>query len=137
MEKDNQDKNYIVELLASLDERGLPLIDFDRLKQWLEMTASKWERYYRTLSELAVIREDYQQRVAGMVKALAAVDRKRDGWQQALELTESLNDMSARELVAAYRQTVIRFRDAFPASFGYLNSAPCKAAVHKNIEIYK
>lgn len=137
MEKDNQDKNYIAELQASLDERGLSLIDFDRLKQWLKATASRWEQYDRTVSELAVIREDYKQRVAGMVKAMAAVDRKRDGWKQALELIDSLDDMSGRELVEAYRKTAVRFRDAFPASFGYLNTASRTTAAYKNFNNYK
>lgn len=137
MEKDNQDKNYIAELLASLDERGLSLIDFDRLKQWLKATSSRWEQYDRTLSELAVIREDYKQRVAGMVKAMAAVDRKRDGWKQALELIESLDDLSGRELMEVYRKTAVRFRDAFPASFGYLKAPSGTTATDKNLNNYK
>ena len=137
MEKDNQDKNYIAELMASLDERCLSLIDFDRLKQWLKATSSRWEQYDRTLSELAVIREDYKQRMSGMVKAMAAVDRKRDGWKQALELIDSLDDLSGRELVAAYRKTAVRFRDAFPASFGYLNAPSGTTTTDKNLNNYK
>jgi hypothetical protein len=135
LEKDNQNKNYIAGLLASLDERGMSLIDFDHLKQWLEQAAPGREQYDRTLAELAVMREDYKQRVAGMVKALAAVDRKRDGWQQALELIDSLDNLSAGELVATYRKTAVRFRDAFPASFGYLSAAPKTA--DRNLELYK
>ena len=137
MEKDNQDKSYIAELLASLDERGLSLIDFDRLRNWLESSSSRWEQYDRAASELTVIREDYVQRVAGMIKALAAVDRKRDGWKQALELIDSLDNMSGQELVEAYRKTAVRFRDAFPASFGYLNSATGTTLAAKDISHFK
>ncbi len=118
MEKDNPEKSYLAELLASLNERNMSGIDFDYLKKWLATTITKEEAYETLLAQLSVMKEDYQQRIAGMVKAMAAVDRNRDNRRQALELVDGLKDMTGKELVTCYRKTSARFRDMFPASFG-------------------
>jgi len=118
LEKDNPEISYLAELLASLDERNMSGIDFDRLKKWLATAVSKEEAYENLMSQLTAMKEDYQQRIAGMVKAMAAVDRNRDNQQQALELVDGLKDMTGEELVTCYRKTSARFRDMFPASFG-------------------
>lgn len=117
MKKDNPEKNETAALLATLDEKNMTLLDFDGVKNCLREMAEKTRLQESLADDAAVLRDDYVSRIAGMLKALAAVDRKRDGWAQALELVERLPVMKAAELVACYRKLSVRFRDAFPASF--------------------
>ncbi|MFZ5979425.1 MAG: hypothetical protein ACOYVF_02230 [Candidatus Zixiibacteriota bacterium] len=119
MKKDNLEKTEIVELLKSLDEKSMTLIDLDSvrncLREMLEQTCQQ-----ETLADsAAILRDDYTARIAGMLKALAAADRKRDSWTQVLELVERLPAMTASELVACYHRVSARFRDNFPTSFNW------------------
>ena len=69
-------------------------------------------------SELELLRADYLSRIAGMVKAIAAVERSHDKATEAVGYLLNLNGMSAGELIEEYRLTSARFRSAFPTSFG-------------------
>ena len=66
----------------------------------------------------ARLRDDYEKRIGGMIKAVAAVDRKRDGWEEALALAEELPALSVEKLLKTYQRVAARIRDSFPGSFG-------------------
>ncbi|MFQ6009010.1 MAG: hypothetical protein ACE5K8_08685 [Candidatus Zixiibacteriota bacterium] len=111
---------YAKELAESLTSDNISLIDFDRLRSWLLETASAFEEIVRLKEEVEHLRQDYIGRIAGMTKAIAAVNRHPDGWESALAFLETLPSLGAVELIEQYRVTSARFRDAFPTSFGLL-----------------
>jgi len=121
LKKDKFDMTETTTLLETLDEQSMTLIDFDSVKSCLGEMSIRTLKYDGLVEDIRTLRDDYTSRVAGMLKALAAVDRKRDSWAQALQLVERLSTMTAAELVACYRKISARFRDAFPASFGSLS----------------
>lgn len=98
----------------------MSLVDFDRLKEWLKHSARLAEEVEHLRTEMTVLRQDYLQRIGGMVKAIAATERRPESWESALAYLEGLPTLSAEELIGAYRKVSARFRDAFPASFGLL-----------------
>lgn len=120
MEKDNNQVAHMTEMLSQLTEDNLSFIDFDRHRQWLEQMAADLPQMHRASEELAVLRGDYIERIAGMTKAIAAVERRRDLLERALAYVGKLPTMSVGDLVEQYRLTSARFRDAFPTSFGQL-----------------
>ena len=107
---------------AQLAPEEMSLIDFDKVRESITSAADLLTAGGGDLAELAVIREDYEARIAGMLKAIAAVHRNRDRRDDAAEEALDLSMKSATELVACYRRTAARFRDSFPASFGLLQS---------------
>jgi hypothetical protein len=115
-----ESRNYIQELLGQLQGDQLPLIDFDQLRRWLLASATLLEEAASVRATAELLRKDYEVRIAGMLKGIAAADRKRNGMDEALQVVEQLPSMSGEQLIACYRHTAARFRDAFPASFGYL-----------------
>jgi len=118
---------YFAGLDEQLTENNLSLIDFDELRRRLSQLASETETSEQVAEEYALLREDLQQRLAGMVKAIAAVDRQRDGYGTALAVIEELAALSASELLRQYRRVSARFRDCFPASFAGVRMTPSKS----------
>ncbi len=110
------------EVVALLDERALPEVDFDRLRIRLADLAEHGHQLSEMDQELAFLRDDYIARIAGMTKAVAAVGRRQGDVARMLEDVEALPTLSAADLVAAYRRAAARFRDAFPTSFGPLKA---------------
>jgi hypothetical protein len=86
---------------------------------------------------LELLRSDYLSRIAGMVKAIAAVERSNDKASEAVVYLENLNGMSAGELIEEYRRTSARFRSAFPTTFGLGPLTSHKAKGVKNPGDYK
>lgn len=121
--KDNTDiTEYFAGLSRQLDDGDLSLIDFDELQQHLQRFSESTSAADEIAKEYALLRQDCQQRLAGMIKAIAAVDRKRDGYESALALVDELPSLSAGDLLRRYRQVSARFRDCFPASFAGLRT---------------
>ena len=116
MENHNEQSAYVMELVDSLTDDKMSLIDFDRLKQWLAEAATVFDEVRHAQDENDLLRQDYISRIGGMVKAIAAVNRHPDGWENALTYLENLPSLSAGELIEEYRKTSARFRDAFPTS---------------------
>ncbi len=116
----NEHSSYAKELVDSLAGDNVSLIDFDRLRGWLLETASTFDEIVKLKEEVELLRQDYIGRIAGMTKAIAAVNRNPDGWESALAYLETLPSLGAGELIEQYRKTSARFRDAFPTSFGLL-----------------
>lgn len=117
----NPNSNYLRETLDLLSDDQLPLLDFDKLREGLKVSAQILDETDSIRQSVSVLRKDYEARIAGMLKAIAAVDRKRGGLGEAVKAVESLETMSGEELISCYRRTAARFRDTFPTSFGFLN----------------
>jgi hypothetical protein len=117
LERSNSHSAYATELAATLDEDRMPSVDFDRLKAWLAEIGPLLVAGESSGQELAHLRDDYIGRISGMIKAIAAADRKGNRYESALSLIDTLPSLSSAELVECYRKTCARFRDCFPASF--------------------
>ncbi|PWB69068.1 hypothetical protein C3F09_10710 [candidate division GN15 bacterium] len=111
-------------------------IDFDRLAAWLESVEPELRDAQARSEDLALLRQDYEGRIAGMAKAMAAVDRSGKGYEVALTSLETLSRMSGEELVACYRKTAARFRDMFPTSFGLRPGAMARGRA-ADMSVYK
>jgi hypothetical protein len=118
-----EDSKYLRDLLAQLHDERLPQLDFDRLGEQLTEILGRIEEMVSWRQSAELLRQDYEARIAGMLKGIAAVERKRDSLAEALRVIENLSSLSCEELLACYRRTTARFRDTFPASFGYLKSS--------------
>jgi hypothetical protein len=113
--KSEQQIEYLENLIRLLDDSSTSLIDFDELTDRLSELKTALREHQASTNELEVLRQDIGQRMAGMVKAIAAVDRKGDNWEEALAVVEGLRALSAEELLKQYRRISARFRDFFPA----------------------
>ncbi len=113
---------YFANLSQQLNDDELSLIDFDELQQHLQQFSAKFVAVDGIAKEYAALRQDCQQRLTGMIKAIAAVDRKRDGYESALATISELPSLSAEDLLRKYRQVSARFRDCFPTSFAGLRT---------------
>ncbi len=111
-------------------------IDFDRLAAWLSELAPVLNEVEKSAENLAALRQDYEGRIVGMVKAMAAVDRSGRGYDDAIVSLETLPQLSGEELVACYRRTSARFRDMFPTSFGLRPQATTRAKL-TDVSVYK
>jgi len=107
---------FLEELTERIDDSSVSLLDFDEIRKRLVELKDVLTEHHDLTGQLATLRKDYEQRVAGMVKAIAAVDRKRDTWQEALALVEQLPSLTAELLLEQHRRISARFRDTFPAS---------------------
>jgi hypothetical protein len=131
------DEMTAADLVASLSETGMPLIDFDQLKKWIDRQDRLTRQSEETQRDWLCLREDYCRRLAGMLKAMAAVDRRHNTGAEALELIDSLEKLTGEELVACYRRTTARFRDTFPTSFGNGPVTSARSIQKKDLSFYK
>ena len=119
MEKNKSDTDYLAEMVTLIDEATLPQIDFDELKARLSAVGDRLTAQDELAAEYALLRDDCERRIAGMTKAIAAVDRKRERMEEALALIDELPALGSARLLQTYRRVTARFRDSFPGSFGY------------------
>ncbi len=112
-------------------------INDDRLSQMIFSENVSLVRAEKAESELSLLRADYSGRIAGMVKAIAAVERSNDKANEAVAYLEKLNDLNAAGLIEAYQRTSARFRSAFPTTFGLGPLHSYKAKGVKNPGDYK
>ena len=137
MENHNKHSAYAGELVNSLTGDNISFIDFDRLKQWLVEVTLVLGELDQVREEVELMHQDYIGRIAGMTKAIAAVNRHPDGWENALAFLETLPSLGAGELIEQYRKTSARFRDAFPTSFGLLVDRKRGVDGLKDLSVYK
>ncbi len=128
MEKNKSDIDYLGEVTQLIDASTMSQLDFDELARRLLAIRDALSAHEQLAVDHACLREEYQQRIAGMVKAIAAVDRKRDRWEEALALVEGLPALPVTGLLETYRRVAARFRDCFPGSFGLQMSRSGSAA---------
>ena len=114
----NNSQKYLDELLISLSGDKLSEIDFDKLTDWLQELKVSLVNSSELQTELKLMREDYLNRIAGMVKAITIVERSSGSTEKVLAYLEDLENLTAAELIEQYRKTSHRFRIAFPTTFG-------------------
>ena len=110
-------------------------IDFDALTSLLGEVTQAVNGLKTRDESLNALRQDYEGRVIGMVKAMAAVDRSGRSYDEVLASLEELPSLSGEELVARYRKVSARFRDIFPATFGHgvltVRTKPADMSIYK------
>ena len=114
MENSNTHIDTLHDAVLHLNESSLSLVDFDQIKTCLEQTTSQLQSHTQIETDLAMLRQDYQLRIGGMVKAMAAITRNRHHWRDALSFVEKLPELDATALLHEYRRVAARFRDTFP-----------------------
>jgi len=118
LETTKGDIAYLEEVIGLLHETGMARVDFDELRERLGALCVRLQSLEELAESHVVLRQDYEQRIGGMIKAIAAVDRKRDRWEEAAALVDELPTLSPVRLIETYRRVAARFRDCFPGSFG-------------------
>ena len=118
MVADNTDSEWLKTFVARLNAGDMSEIDFDEAATRLTALSEPVAHATATGDGYAMLREDYQSRIAGMIKAMAAVERSTDALAEAAHQIDELAALSAEELVALYRRTTVRFRRHFPTSYG-------------------
>lgn len=117
--------NYRSRLFAAADQisaENLSSLDFDELRRLLIDSANHLEQAEQVRADNNRLRDDFMARIAGMEKAIAVAARGESHLRRALELIDTLSDLTAEKLIEQYNRTLARFRDAFPASFGCLQT---------------
>lgn len=109
---------YLEGVVRLMDEAGMARIDFDELRERLQAIGVELAALDKLAEGHTLLRQDCEQRIAGMIKAIAAVDRKRDNWNEAVAQVEELPTLAPAKLLEAYRRVAARFRDCFPGSLG-------------------
>lgn len=137
MANPNLNREYIIELTRNLTSDRLHLINFDQLKEWLLAASDSLEKVETVKADLVLLRSEFVNRIAGMVKAIAAVERSSSRVSKALTYLENLQELGAAELIEEYQKTSARFRSAFPTTFGLAPSYISRSNGLKNPEVYK
>lgn len=106
-------------LRQSLAELSDPtsLLHLDRLTERITQVISALEACEELAAERTALRSDYEQRIGGMLKAMAVADRTADRIEESVALAQQLQSQSAEELLVTYRKVSARFRDLFRASY--------------------
>lgn len=133
----NNSQKYLDELLSSLSGDKLSEIDFDKLTDCLQELKSSLADSCKLQAELKLMREDYLNRIAGMVKAITIVERSSGATEKVLAYLEDLENLSAAELIEQYRKTSHKFRIAFPTTFGLPPLSNNSFAGPKDTQDYK
>ena len=136
MERNDSDATYLNDVAGLIDEPTLTKIDFDDLTQRLTAIAARIRADGTLIDSHARLRDDYQIRIAGMIKAIAAVDRKRDGWAEALELVETLPSMSIDRLLQVQRRIATRFRNCFHIRYCLTNLREISLKAHSLLRCF-
>ena len=118
MENAKAEIAYLEGVVRLMDDAGMARIDFDELRERLQVIGVGLAARDTLAEDHALLRQDCEQRIAGMIKAIAAVDRKRDGWSEAVAQVDELPTLESAKLLETYRRVAARFRDCFPGSFG-------------------
>ncbi len=107
----------LTQMLDKLDQAQMPIVDFDQLKEQARALLAAVAGQAVLEEEMIKLRKDYQARIAGMLKAVAAVSRRQGALSEALSDIERLEPMDAESLILAYGRVTARFRDTFRSSF--------------------
>ena len=137
MERDNKLAAEGAAMTAMLSEEKMAQVDFDKLKDWLNRSSAELDRGDLATGELRLLRSDIIDRISGMQKAIAAVNKRNDQMDEMLQYLEGLPELSAADLIRQYRITSAKFRDCFPASFGLLRSSSKSVRPGDDLRVYK
>lgn len=137
MERDNKFAAEGAAMTAMLCDEKMAEVDFDKLREWLGQSSTALHRATRSTEELQLLRSDFIDRISGMRKAIAAVNKRSDRMDELLQYLEGLSKLSAGDLIRQYRVTSAKFRDCFPASFGLLRSSGKSMRTAGDLKVYK
>jgi hypothetical protein len=130
-------------LASQLSPQSLSCVDFDALRAWLQAASTNLaqvshidqqhadqlqlirEEQKQLSDSYQLLRDDYQARIVGMLKAIAVADRTHSSSRAETSrdhdslsiLLDSLASMPANDLIRCYRKTAACFRNHFPGSF--------------------
>ncbi len=113
----------ITRLGGALDTETVTVLDLDEFRARLEDLAAALDDNDTVAESLARLRRDYEERIAGMLKAIAAADRSRTAFAEALTEIKNLPSLSTAQLIERYRTVSARLRHHFPTSFGPLRAS--------------
>ena len=137
MVTDKLNKETIDLLYQNLTDEAVEKIDFDELIRILGAVRANVNLEQKTAKEFEYLKEEYRNRILGMVKAnLACRQNERDA-DLAVKLSDDISGISAEELVGMYGRVAARFRTNFPASFRYLTMPSSPALNGKNWNEFK
>lgn len=137
MVTDKLNKNTIDLLCQNLADEALEQIDFDQLIDILGAVRDSVNQEPETAKELEYLKEEYRNRIVGMVKANLACRINERDTDLAVKLSDDISGISAEELVRMYGKVAARFRTNFPASFRYLTMPSSQSAYRKNWKEHK
>jgi hypothetical protein len=120
VERNEADLAYIAELHDALAAEAVTAIDFDRLRLWLQELAGALPELFRAREESRLLRDDFTDRISGMLKAIAVAEPGQKPISEASEIIDHLATSGAADLIDCYRRISARFRDTFPTSFGLI-----------------
>mgnify|MGYP001256757699 CR=1 FL=1 len=120
MPQENLDYVQIEEIARRLDDEAFETIDFDALRLTLGAIVQGGDSQRRNTAELTCLKEDYRDRILGMLRANLVCRKNEEDADLACRLSGALDNITAAELIKMYGRTVRRFRENFPASFRYL-----------------
>lgn len=128
---DALDGKYLDQLIGQLGGDNMSVIDFDELMH--RLTQLRQAPVHPDIAdtaetELAMLKDDCEKRIGGMIKAMAALDRKGDSWEGALATVDELPSLDAAALLKVYRHTCARFRDCFPTHSPLTAMRPASAS---------
>ena len=137
MVTDKLKKETIDLLCQNLANETLEQIDFDELIDILGAVRERVNKEPQTAKELEYLKEEYRNRIVGMVKANLACRANERDTDLAVKLSDDISGISAEELVGMYSRTAARFRTNFPASFRYLTMPSSQSAYRNNWKEHK
>ncbi len=120
MKEEKIDQNMVSTIIQSLDDSTVELIDFDNLRHVLRTMQLRNEEQEKISSELSFIKNEYRNRIIGMMKAVMACRHRGKDAEMLSQLSGDIENIKAGELVSLYGRVAARFRDSFPTSFKYL-----------------
>ena len=113
-------KSEIEQLLESLKDEAIELIDFDRAIEVLGQIQTALNEHNHATEELSVLKQDYRRRLVGMLKAVMVSRADERDTELAAALADEDCTIGSTDMIALYKKISARFRDSFPASFKYV-----------------
>ena len=126
----SEELNSYAELLKS---EKTAIIDFDKLVSLLHESSALYSSFEKLSEQFNTLKEDIIFRISGMEKAVAAVNQKKTDVEELTALVKNIGNLDAEQLLRQYKKSQVRFRDAFPTSFGLLKDKASK----KDLSEYK
>ena len=104
-----------------LGDESLEMIDFDAMKSAIKEAGKRISELSPEHNELMILKEDYLNRIFGMLKANIICRKSDEDADTAVRLTEHGMAVPSGELISLYRKTAAVFRQNFSSTFSYLD----------------
>ncbi len=110
-------------ICENLKAESVESINFDELSEMLGEVQQLLDGHRKLTREINLLKEDYRNRIVGMLKANLACREDIEDNQLIGKLTGNVSEIKAKDLIDIYSRTAARFRTNFPSSFKYLRTA--------------